>query len=119
LEEEVFVTSDKGDVLKMIQHLVSHKTPTQEYVMLRTGDKYTEDLVMQDFKEIRRQMTSFNTQMMKVLEDKDGQDSRRFMTDIQVRIRKNYGTDPNIFVGILTWRMIEDLDNMSIETCYN
>ena len=46
LEEEVFVTSDKGDVLKMIQHLVSHKTPTQEYVMLGTGDKYTEDLVM-------------------------------------------------------------------------
>ena len=38
--------------------------------MLRTVDKYTEDLVMQDFKEIRREMVSFNTQMMKVLEDK-------------------------------------------------
>jgi hypothetical protein len=30
------------------------------------------------------------------------------MTDIQVRIRKNYGTDPNIFAVILSWRMIED-----------
>ncbi len=68
---------------------------------------------MRDFKEIRREMTSFNTQMMKVLEDKDGQDG--FMTDIQVRIRKNYGTDPNIFAGILAWRMIEDLDNMTID----
>jgi hypothetical protein len=37
------------------------------------------------------------------------------MTDIQVRIRKNYGTDPNIFAGILAWRMIEDLDNMSLD----
>ena len=36
------------------------------------------------------------------------------MTDIQVRIHKNYGTDPNIFADILAWRMIEDLDNMSI-----
>jgi hypothetical protein len=80
--------------------------------MMRTGDKYTEDLVMQDFKEIRREMVSFNAQIMKVLEDKDGQEG--FMTDIQVRIHKNYGTDPNIFADILAWRMIEDLDNMSI-----
>ncbi len=79
---------------------------------MRTGDKYTEDLVMQDFKEIRREMVSFNAQIMKVLEDKDGQEG--FMTDIQVRIHKNYGTDPNIFADILAWRMIEDLDNMSI-----
>jgi hypothetical protein len=68
---------------------------------------------MQDFKEIRREMASFNTQMMKVLEDKDGQEG--FMSDIQVRIRKNDGTDPNIFAGILVWRMIEDLDNMSLD----
>ena len=61
----------------------------------------------------RREMVSFNVQMMKVLEDKHGQEG--FMTDIQVRIRKNYGTDPNIFAGILAWRMIEDLDNMSID----
>ena len=81
--------------------------------MLRKGDKYTEDLAIQDFKEIRREMASFNAQMMKVLEDKDGQEG--FMADIQVRIRKNYGTDPNIFAGILAWRMIEDLDNMSID----
>jgi hypothetical protein len=67
---------------------------------------------MQDFKEIRREMTSFNAQMMKVLEDKDGQG---FMADIQVRIRKNYGTDPNIFAGILSWRMIEGLDKMIID----
>jgi hypothetical protein len=93
-----------------MQHLVVHKTSDREFAMLRTGDKYTEDLAMQDFKEIRREMSSFNTQMMKVLEDKGGQEG--FMTDIQVRIHKNYGTDPNIFAGILPWRMIEDLDNM-------
>jgi hypothetical protein len=68
---------------------------------------------MQDFKEIRREMASLNAQMMKVLEDKNGQEG--FMADIQVRIRKNYGTDPNIFAGILAWRIIEDLDNMSID----
>ncbi len=106
LEEEAFDTSDKGEVLKILQHLVSHKATAREYAMLRTGDKYTEDLAMQDFKEIRREMTSFNAQMMKVLEDKDGQEG--FMADIQVRIRKNYGTDPNIFAGILAWRMIEE-----------
>jgi hypothetical protein len=37
------------------------------------------------------------------------------MADIQVRIRKNYGTDPNIFAGILVWRMIEDLDTRQHE----
>jgi hypothetical protein len=68
---------------------------------------------MQDFKELRRELASFNAQMMKVLEDKDGQEG--FMADILVRITKNYGTDPNIFAGILAWRMIEDLDNMSID----
>ena len=113
LEEEAYDTSDKGEVLKIMQHLVAHKAPAREYAMLRTGDKYTEDLAMQDFKEIRREMASFNAQMMKVLEDKDGQEG--FMADIQVRIRKNYGTDPNIFAGILAWRMIEDLDNMSLD----
>ena len=113
LEEQAFDTSDKGEVIKIMHHLVSHKAPVREYAMLWTGDKYTEDLAMRDFKQIRREMTSFNAQMMKVLEDKDGQEG--FRTDIQVRIRKNYGTDPNIFAGILTRRMIEDLDNMTID----
>ncbi len=78
-------TSDKREVLKIMQHLVAHKAPARQYAMLRTGDK---DLGMQDFKEIRREMASCNAQMMKVLEDKDGQEG--FMADIQVRIRKNY-----------------------------
>jgi hypothetical protein len=85
LEEEAYDTSDKGEVFQIMQHLalafsyarledlagtVAHKAPAREYEMLRTGDKYTEDLAMQDFKEIRREMASFNAQMMKVLEDK-------------------------------------------------
>jgi hypothetical protein len=113
LEEEAFDTSDKGEVLRIMKHLVTHKTPAREYAMMRTGDKYTEDLGIQDFKEMRREMTSFDTQMMKVLEDKGGQEG--FMPDMQVRIHKNYETDPNIFAGILAWRMIEDLDNMIID----
>jgi hypothetical protein len=113
LEEEAIDTSDKGEVLKIMQHLVAHKAPAREYHSLRKGEKYTEDLAVLDFKDIKREMASFNAQMMKVLEDKDGQEG--FMADIQVRIRKNYGTDPNIFAGILAWRMIEDLDSMSIE----
>ena len=52
LEEEVFDTSDKGEVLKIMQHLGSHKAP----------------------------MTSFSAQMMKVLEDKDGQEG--FVYDV-------------------------------------
>jgi len=48
-----------------------------------------------------------------LLEDKDGQEG--FMTDIIVRIHKNYGTDPNIFAGIPAWRMIEDLVHISID----
>ena len=99
LEEEAIDTGDKGEILKIMQHLVAHKAPAREYQSLRKGEKYTEDLAIQDFKEIRREMTSFNTQMMKVLEDKDGQEG--FMTDIQVRIHKNCGTDPNIFADIL------------------
>ena len=113
LEEEAFDTSDKGEVLKIMQHLAAHKAPAREHAMLRKGDKHTEDLAMQDFKEMRREMSSFNAQMMKVLEDKDGQEG--FMADIHNWIRKNYGTDPNIFAGILAWRMIEDLDNMNID----
>ena len=50
LEEEAFDTSDKGEVLKIMQHLVAHKAPAREHAMLRKGDKYTEDLAMQDFK---------------------------------------------------------------------
>jgi len=46
LEEEAFDTSDKGEVLKIMQHLVVHKSPVREYAILRTGDKYTEDLGM-------------------------------------------------------------------------
>ena len=113
LEEEAIDTGDKGEILKIIQHLVAHKAPAREYQSLRKGEKYTEDLAVQDFKDIKREMTSFNAQMMKVLEDKDGQEG--YMVDIQVRIHRNYGTDPNIFAGILAWRMIEDLDSMSIE----
>jgi hypothetical protein len=113
LEEEAIDTSDKGEILKIMQHLVAHKAPAREYQSLRKGEKYTDDLAVQDFKDIQREMVSFNAQMMKVLEDKDGQEG--FMADIQVRIRKNYGTDPNIFAGILAWRMIEDLDGMIIE----
>jgi hypothetical protein len=51
-------TSDKGEVLKIMQHLVAHKAPARQYAMLRTGDKYTEDLGMQDFKEIRSESYS-------------------------------------------------------------
>ena len=32
LEEEEFDTSDKGEVLKIMQHLVSHKAPAREHV---------------------------------------------------------------------------------------
>ncbi len=61
-----------------------HKTPAREYAILRKDEKYSEDQAMQDFKEIRRELASFNTQMMKVLEDKDGQEG--LMADILVRI---------------------------------
>ena len=51
--------------------------------------------------------------MMSLFDAKDGQEG--FIADIQVRIRKNYGADPNLIAGILDWRMIEDLDNMTID----
>ena len=49
LEEEAFDTSDKGEVFKIMQHLVAHKAPAREYNLLRKGDKYTEDLAVKDF----------------------------------------------------------------------
>ena len=67
LEEETIDTSDKGEVLKIMQHLVTHTAPDREYQSLRKGEKYTEDLAVQDFKDIKREMASFNAQMMKVL----------------------------------------------------
>ena len=70
LEEEDIDTSDKGEILKIMQHLVAHKAPAREYQSLRKGEKYTEDLAVQDFKDIKREMVSFNAQMMKVLEDR-------------------------------------------------
>jgi hypothetical protein len=86
LEEEAFDTSDKGEVFKLMQSLMYHKATAREYAMLRKGEKYSEDQAMQDLKEIRWELASFNAQMMKVLEDKDGQEG--FMADILVRIRR-------------------------------
>ena len=82
LEEEAIDTGDKGEILKIIQHPVAHKAPAREYQSLRKGEKYTEDLAVQDFKDIKREMTSFNAQMMKVLEDKDGQEGYMYKKDI-------------------------------------
>ena len=48
LEEEAFDTCDKGEVFKIMRHLVVHKASPREYNLLRKGDKYIEDLAIQD-----------------------------------------------------------------------
>jgi hypothetical protein len=38
-----------------MKQLVAHTVPAQEYALVRRGEKYTEEITDQDFKEIKRE----------------------------------------------------------------
>ena len=113
LEEEAIDTSDKGEILKIMQHLVAHKAPAREYQSLRKGEKYTEDLAVLDFKDIKREMEAFNAHAVKIFNHPPGQNTRE-----NVWVRSVILANPHLNVchtSFLTIFVLQHFHHLSTE----